>query len=193
MTYITLLQTVSLDNAGHIQNACNNAGPLSSFNHQQLWTIVGEWTPAMTDCAKYLNGRGVGARYDGSISPGAPVYGSCNGLTGSGATFSQDYRNFLRMTWEAQVSGWRTACILLIMMLIFGGRSQPLSKQVAGYSGRGRRSRRMIGRTPPASSTDGSRRTLRTASTPISAIDASLRSHIDTPYFNDYFSRLRTL
>jgi hypothetical protein len=58
----------------------------------------------MTDCAKYLNGRGVGARYDGSFSPGAPVYGSCNGMTGSGATFSQDYRNFLRMSWEAQVS-----------------------------------------------------------------------------------------
>src|ERR1700744_787980 len=83
----TLLQTVSLDDTGHIQSACSNAGPLASFNHNQLWTIVGEWTPVMTDCAKYLNGRGVGARYDGSISQGAPVYGSCNGMTGSGATF----------------------------------------------------------------------------------------------------------
>lgn len=101
---VTLLQTVSLDDTGHIQSACSNAGSLSSFNHNQLWTIVGEWTPVMTDCAKYLNGRGVGARYDGSISQGAPVYGSCNGMTGSGATFSQDYRNFLRMSWEAQVS-----------------------------------------------------------------------------------------
>ena len=67
----------------------------------------------MTDCAKYLNGRGVGARYDGSISPGAPVYGSCNGMTGSGATFSQDYRNFLRMSWEAQVSDSAYPRILL--------------------------------------------------------------------------------
>jgi glucan 1,3-beta-glucosidase len=100
----SLLQTVSLDNAGHIQSACSNAGPLTNFNRNQLWTIVGEWTPAMTDCAKYLNGRGVGARFDGSFSPGAPVYGSCNGMTGSGATFSQDYQNFLRMSWEAQVS-----------------------------------------------------------------------------------------
>jgi len=103
---------VSLDDAGHLRSACGNAGRLSDFDKNQLWTIVGEWTPAMTDCAKYLNGRGVGARYDGSIKPGAPRYGSCDGKTGSGSTFSQDYKNFLRQTWEAQVmtfekaSGW---------------------------------------------------------------------------------------
>ncbi|KAI9511875.1 glycoside hydrolase family 5 protein [Russula earlei] len=88
--------TVSLDDGGHIQSACGNAGRLSDYNQNQLWTIVGEWTPAMTDCAKYLNGRGVGARYDGSINPGAPSFGSCNGLTGPGWSFSQDYKNFLR-------------------------------------------------------------------------------------------------
>jgi aryl-phospho-beta-D-glucosidase BglC (GH1 family) len=97
-------QTVSLDEAGHIRSACGNAGPLSDFNKNQLWTIVGEWTPAMTDCAKYLNGRGIGARYDGSIRQGAPFHGSCNGQTGPGSTFNQDYKNFLRKTWEAQVS-----------------------------------------------------------------------------------------
>ena len=96
-------QTVSLSEAGHIQSACGNAGALSSFNQNQMWTIVGEWTPAMTDCATYLNGRGVGARYDGSISPGAPVYGSCQGQTGSGPTFSPEFKNFLRQMWEAQV------------------------------------------------------------------------------------------
>ncbi|KAH9987691.1 glycoside hydrolase family 5 protein [Russula vinacea] len=105
-------QEVSLSETGHIQSACGNAGTLSNFDKNQLYTIVGEWTPAMTDCAKYLNGRGVGARYDGSISPGAPVYGSCIGQTGSGSTFSQDYKTFLRQMWEAQVmtyeqaSGW---------------------------------------------------------------------------------------
>lgn len=99
-------QTVSLDEAGHIRSACGNAGPLSNFNNNQLWTIVGEWTPAMTDCAKYLNGRGVGARYDGSIRQGAPRYGSCAGKTGKGSTFSQEYKNFLRKMWEAQVSAY---------------------------------------------------------------------------------------
>jgi aryl-phospho-beta-D-glucosidase BglC (GH1 family) len=61
-----------------------------------MWTIVGEWTPAMTDCAKYLNGRGVGARYDWSIRKDAPHYGSCAGKRGLGSTFSQDYKDVLR-------------------------------------------------------------------------------------------------
>lgn len=64
--------------------------------------IVGEWTPAATDCAKYLNGRGVGARYDGSY-PGSTFVGSCTGLTGSASTFSSAYKTFLRQYWEAQV------------------------------------------------------------------------------------------
>lgn len=97
-------QTVSLDEAGHIQSACENAAALSDFNNNQLLTIVGEWTPAMTDCAKYVNGRGIGARYDGSIGLDSPFYGSCNGQTGPGYTFTQDYKDFLRKTWEAQVS-----------------------------------------------------------------------------------------
>jgi aryl-phospho-beta-D-glucosidase BglC (GH1 family) len=58
----------------------------------------------MTDCAAKLNGLGnAGARYDGTIYPGAPVYGSCVGKTGLGSTFTQNYKNFLRKTWEAQV------------------------------------------------------------------------------------------
>jgi len=101
------LQTVALSDQDHIRSACGNAGPLTDYNQNQLWTIVGEWTPAMTDCAKYLNGRGVGARYDGSIDAGAPRYGSCVDKTGKGSTFSQDYKNFLRQTWEAQVSPYR--------------------------------------------------------------------------------------
>ncbi|KAH9973186.1 glycoside hydrolase family 5 protein [Lactifluus volemus] len=92
--------------------ACNNSGRLSDFNQNQLMTIVGEWTPAMTDCTKYLNGRGVGARYDGSIKQGATPYGSCVGKTGNGSSFSGEYKTFLRKSWEAQVityekaSGW---------------------------------------------------------------------------------------
>jgi aryl-phospho-beta-D-glucosidase BglC (GH1 family) len=97
-------QSVSLSEAGHIQSACENTGPLTNFNENQLWTIVGEWTPAMTDCAKYLNGRGVGARYDGSISKDAPVYGSCVGQTGPGWSFTPAFKTFLRQAWEAQVS-----------------------------------------------------------------------------------------
>ena len=55
----------------------------------------------------------------------------------------------------------------------FGERSRPMRKRAAGYSGRGRRSRQTTGRILLASSMAGSRGTLMTASTPISAIDAS--------------------
>ncbi|ETW87145.1 glycoside hydrolase family 5 protein [Heterobasidion irregulare TC 32-1] len=101
---------VSWTNQQHIQSACGNSGELTSFG-ANLWTIVGEWTPAMTDCARYLNGRGVGSRYDGSYS-GSPGVGSCSGKTGSASSFSSAYKTFLRQSWEAQVitfekaSGW---------------------------------------------------------------------------------------
>ena len=83
----------------HIQAACNMSATLSQFNQS---VIVGEWTPAYTDCAKYLNGRGVAARYDGSY-PNSTAVGSCDGLTGSGDTFTQEYINNLSMYWAAQV------------------------------------------------------------------------------------------
>lgn len=87
---------VSYSNSQHISAACAND---LTFD---LWLIVGEWTAAQTDCAKYLNGRGIGARYDGSYT-GSTKVGSCTGLTGSGSSFSSSFKTFLRQYWEAQV------------------------------------------------------------------------------------------
>ena len=44
---------------------------LASFD---LWLLVGEWTLAMTDCAKYPNGRGISSRYTGTY-PGSMAVG----------------------------------------------------------------------------------------------------------------------
>lgn len=44
--------------SSHVSTACGFGGQMASNNK---WTIAGEWTGAMTDCAKWLNGRGVGA------------------------------------------------------------------------------------------------------------------------------------
>ncbi|KAK7520451.1 glycoside hydrolase superfamily [Phyllosticta citriasiana] len=41
------------------------------------WTIVGEWTAAMTDCAYWLNGVSKGARYDGTF-PNSKKIGDCS-------------------------------------------------------------------------------------------------------------------
>ncbi|KIJ53493.1 glycoside hydrolase family 5 protein [Sphaerobolus stellatus SS14] len=92
---------VALSQSGHIASACGQASSLTSF--KTLWTVVGEWTTASTDCAPNLNGRGVGSRFDGSFSGETPV-GSCTGLTGSASSFSSSYKTFMRQYFEAQTS-----------------------------------------------------------------------------------------
>lgn len=90
----------------HIRNACDEATELASYN--TLWVIVGEWTTSPNDCAKYLNGRGKGARYDGSY-PGSPRVGSCAKLTTDARNFSKAYKTTLRKMYEAQVSTFEKA------------------------------------------------------------------------------------
>ncbi|THU98603.1 glycoside hydrolase family 5 protein [Dendrothele bispora CBS 962.96] len=99
---------VSRTKQQHIDNVCARGSDFASFH---LWLIAGEFTPAMTDCAKYLNGRGIGARYDGTY-PDSPRVGSCTGQTGKADTFNEDFKDFLRQMWEAQTitfekgAGW---------------------------------------------------------------------------------------
>ena len=54
-------------------NACGYGPQIKSAAH---WTIVGEWSGALTDCALYLNNKGAGARYDGTY-PGSTYVGDC--------------------------------------------------------------------------------------------------------------------
>jgi glucan 1,3-beta-glucosidase len=65
---------IALKPCDHVQTACNMT---SRLNSTDKWTIVGEWTAAQTDCAKWLNGLGKGARYDGSLSGSNGYYGDC--------------------------------------------------------------------------------------------------------------------
>lgn len=57
----------------HVQVACKK-GPVLAGTDK--WTIVGEWTGAQTDCAKWLNGLGKGARYDATF-PDSSYHGDC--------------------------------------------------------------------------------------------------------------------
>ena len=89
----------------------------------------------MTDCAKYLNGRGIGARFDGTFSLGFTVHGSCAGRKGLGSAFTRGFKDFVRKTWEVQVSYLPCVCLLRIR------------KRAAGLCGRGRQSSLTNGRT----------------------------------------------
>ena len=99
-------ELVAQSPSDHVANACGNAGLLSSTDK---WTIVGEWTGAQTDCAKWLNGLGVGARYDGTFTNdgGSSQVGSCDGkYTGTVDGLSNDDKKNIRSFIEAQLDAY---------------------------------------------------------------------------------------
>ncbi|KAK8161618.1 glucan 1,3-beta-glucosidase [Phyllosticta citrichinensis] len=75
------------------------------------FVVVGEWTGAMTDCATYLNGFGIGARYDGTYS-GSSYVGSCEDKNDISKwsdemkTATTNYINAQLDVWEYKTQGW---------------------------------------------------------------------------------------
>jgi len=87
----------------HVQVACAEKEKISGTDK---WLIVGEWTGAQTDCAKWLNGLGTGARYDGTF-PGSSYVGDCAGkYTGTVAGMSQADKTNLQYFVEAQLDAY---------------------------------------------------------------------------------------
>jgi glucan 1,3-beta-glucosidase len=108
----------------HIDYACNLGQSYLGFQSSNIWTVVGEWSNALTDCAKWLNGRGVGARWEGEWGSGSDqhFFGSCEGYTGNSSTFSQDYKDQMRKYFEVQIEigervqgwvywAWKVCCL----------------------------------------------------------------------------------
>ncbi|KAF2758595.1 glycoside hydrolase [Pseudovirgaria hyperparasitica] len=101
-------EQIAWDPPAHRQHVCNN---IDTINGADKWTFVGEWTGAMTDCAKYLNGYGVGARYDGSY-PESTYKGSCadfNDLNNWDQQLKDDTRMYIEAqldAFEAKTQGW---------------------------------------------------------------------------------------
>lgn len=90
----------------HISTACAYGGQMASMNK---WTVAGEWTGALTDCAKWLNGRGFGARYDGSY-PDSYYIGSCDGYaTGTVAGLSSEAKQNIGSFIQAQMVAFEQA------------------------------------------------------------------------------------
>jgi len=94
---------VGMSPSDHVKTACAFGSQMASNNK---WTVAGEWTGAQTDCAKWLNGLGKGARYDGTLS-GSTKHGSCDGkYTGTVAGLSNDDKNNLKSFIQAQLEGF---------------------------------------------------------------------------------------
>lgn len=97
---------VSQDLASHIRMACDFGNQMASTGKA---TIAGEWTGGITDCAKWLNGKEKGARYDGTLN-GGPKYGECTGkYTGSVAALSGADKNNIGRFIEAQLDAYEKA------------------------------------------------------------------------------------
>ena len=95
---------MSLDK--HISTACDFGNQMASNNKP---TIAGEWTGGITDCAKWLNGKNKGARYDGTFN-GAGRTGDCKGKsTGSVAGLSNDDKYNIGKFIEAQLDAYEKA------------------------------------------------------------------------------------
>jgi len=91
----------------HIDFTCNVKRPELIRSNYNLWTYVGEWSLATTDCTKYLNGYGRGARFDGSFG-GQPRIGTCENDS-EVRTFTPQYREFLRRFAESQMDSYESA------------------------------------------------------------------------------------
>lgn len=98
---------ISLTPDEHIVTACEfGANDLSGLDK---WTVTGEFTGGITDCAKWLNGRFKGARYDGTLD-GSTYVGSCDGkYTGTVDDLSSDDKYNIRRFVEAQLDAFEVA------------------------------------------------------------------------------------
>lgn len=97
---------VSMSPDEHISTACGFGNQMASNNK---WTISGEFTGGITDCAKWLNGLGKGARYDGTLS-GSTYVGSCDGkYTGTVAALSSADKYNIQRFIEAQLDAFEKA------------------------------------------------------------------------------------
>lgn len=96
---------IKLDLAGHLQNVKNLGERISRSGHR---SIVGEFSGALTDCSKYLNGIGKGNRWEGTYL--SDHKGSCLGHDDpNNSTFKQDTMIFLKeqlYIYEEKGSGW---------------------------------------------------------------------------------------
>lgn len=68
------------------------------------WNVVGEWSAAMTDCAKWLNGVGHGARLLGDYD-GSKYIDSCSSYADLG-NWSETHRTNTIKYVEAQMDAW---------------------------------------------------------------------------------------
>jgi len=97
---------VAMDINSHVSTACGFGKQMASTGKP---TISGEFTGGITDCAKWLNGKNKGARYDGTFE-GSSKIGDCTGKsTGNVASLSDADKSNIGHFLEAQLDAFEKA------------------------------------------------------------------------------------
>lgn len=91
----------------HVEFTCEQGKKTSSEYH---WTVTGEWSAALTDCTKWLNGVGRGARWDESYQSDT-YFNTCNDnddFSSWSDTRKEDTRRYIEAQLDAydQGAGW---------------------------------------------------------------------------------------
>ncbi|KAF2139792.1 glycoside hydrolase family 5 protein [Aplosporella prunicola CBS 121167] len=93
------LDMVKWSHEQHRRGVCDRAW---KWEGADKWTFVGEWSAAMTDCAKWLNGYLRGARYDGTYLT-TDYIGDCTQYNNI-SSWNQELRDATRAYVEAQIN-----------------------------------------------------------------------------------------
>ncbi|EEB09777.1 glucan 1,3-beta-glucosidase I/II [Schizosaccharomyces japonicus yFS275] len=80
----------------HLNSICNFGNSIAS---SPFLVVTGEWSAALDDCAKWLNGMDTGARYDGTFTNSYYV-GTCNTDINN---WTADFRSQVRQYIETQL------------------------------------------------------------------------------------------
>jgi len=102
---------LSFTHQQHIQQTCKINKPEVAV--APLSTMVGEWSLATVDCARWLNGYNNGARYDGTYHLGnqsPEALGSCQGQNdiNDSTVWTPEYKEFLKQFAEAQMDAYES-------------------------------------------------------------------------------------
>ncbi|ORY97554.1 glycoside hydrolase superfamily, partial [Syncephalastrum racemosum] len=81
-------------------------------SHSGASTMVGEFSLATNDCGKYLNGVGLGTRYEGTLEGSSPGCDTCNcSSVVDWRNWSDDYKKFLKSFVEHQMDAFERSSI----------------------------------------------------------------------------------
>ncbi|KAJ2162509.1 hypothetical protein GGF46_000640 [Coemansia sp. RSA 552] len=112
--HVFVKDRLTLSPTGHLRMTCEDATNIRNHN-PTMWTITGEWSLGATDCAPWLNGLDVGARWEGTmdweLDGPAFLTATCKDQS-TLSSWTNDTRTFYRKFAEAQMdayeagSGW---------------------------------------------------------------------------------------